>query len=111
MIPKILERDGFKCQDCGHGLDLHVHHINGKGFGSGDPDNRPENLITVCRKCHGKRHAPKTNIERNRAILIRHQVDGYTFSEIGAEFGISRQRVHQIYQRLRTFLKPHPLTV
>lgn len=48
----ILERDLFKCQDCGkthHEVILDVHHkIPFKISG----DNSPENLITLCRKCH-----------------------------------------------------------
>lgn len=46
---KIRERDDYTCTICG-GAGKCVHHIDG------DKQNghRPENLITLCRKCHGK---------------------------------------------------------
>jgi len=49
-IEAIRERDNHTCQICGvkqKGRALHVHHINGNRY-----DCRPENLITVCPKCH-----------------------------------------------------------
>lgn len=65
---RILYRDGFTCQDCGefhaffnkHGMtipiddgDLNVHHILPVSCGGGD---EPENLVTLCKECHKKRH-------------------------------------------------------
>ncbi len=57
----ILERDNYKCQwhkkifpyrhNTAKKKDLVVHH---KDFD--DRNNNPENLITVCRKCHGSYH-------------------------------------------------------
>lgn len=50
----VKERDGYKCMNpycfrkTGHAAVLIVHHIDG------DKKNcRPENLITLCRSCHG----------------------------------------------------------
>ncbi len=45
----ILLRDDFKCQICNNPKNLEVHHINGRNVE--DPDN-PNNLATVCKKCH-----------------------------------------------------------
>jgi 5-methylcytosine-specific restriction endonuclease McrA/rubrerythrin len=54
---KAIERDGCRCQKCGISRedskkffrkDLFVYHMKGTG------DNRLENLLTVCQKCHGK---------------------------------------------------------
>nr|DAT25387.1 MAG TPA: NinG recombination protein [Caudoviricetes sp.] len=65
---RILYRDNFTCQDCGefnaykneHGIyipidngNLNVHHIKFVCNGGGD---EPENLITLCKNCHKKRH-------------------------------------------------------
>ena len=65
---RILYRDKFTCQDCGeencvineHGMkipadngNLQVHHIKPVSQGGGD---EPANLITLCKKCHLKRH-------------------------------------------------------
>lgn len=45
---KIKERDGNCCQLCGETKKLEVHHIDY------DKNNNEENnLITLCRKCHG----------------------------------------------------------
>ena len=48
----ILERDGFACQLCSIDKYLHVHHIDGNGTGSPNPNDDPDNLITLCRRCH-----------------------------------------------------------
>ena len=65
---RILYRDNFTCQDCGefnafkneYGIyipidngNLNVHHIKYVSDGGGD---EPENLVTLCIKCHHKRH-------------------------------------------------------
>lgn len=65
---RILFRDNFTCQDCGefhahknkYGIYvpiddgcLEVHHIVPVSKGGGD---EPENLITLCKACHKKRH-------------------------------------------------------
>ena len=47
---QVLERDCFRCQDCGSQESLHVHHL-------GDTHNHaPDNLLTLCASCHHKRH-------------------------------------------------------
>lgn len=67
---QILYRDNFSCQDCGefHALkifktgihvpasdgELEIHHILPVSKGGGD---EPTNLITLCKKCHKKRHS------------------------------------------------------
>jgi len=54
----IRERDKYTCQDCERpqknnlkrwGRKLDVHHINGD-----KSNNHPENLISLCKICHGK---------------------------------------------------------
>lgn len=50
---EILERDEWKCKNCGEdGKTLHVHHkkyTNGK-----DPwDYNNDNFVTLCNDCHG----------------------------------------------------------
>lgn len=58
----VLERDKYKCVDCGMTQDEHIaqykksltiNHINGRGRRSAEPDNRLENLETLCLRCHG----------------------------------------------------------
>lgn len=50
---KILLRDHFRCQECGYYKHLEVHHIVPKSKGGGD---NPENLVTLCTRCHGRIH-------------------------------------------------------
>jgi len=56
---KILKRDNYICQDCGAGRDalLEVHHVNPIYMGGEEFDEK--NCITLCDKCHDKRHAKK----------------------------------------------------
>jgi 5-methylcytosine-specific restriction endonuclease McrA len=49
----VLERDGWRCQDCGALKDLQVHHIKPRSQLGGDVAC---NLITLCAICHGRRH-------------------------------------------------------
>lgn len=58
---EILERDGFRCKECGGRGRLEVDHIKSVRTNpelSFDPDN----LQALCPSCHTK----KTNIERGR---------------------------------------------
>lgn len=58
----IYERDGWACRVCGmtndesherFGRDLTIHHIKRYVV---DPDDSPENCLTVCSVCHPKLH-------------------------------------------------------
>ncbi|MCK6381902.1 MAG: HNH endonuclease [Leptospiraceae bacterium] len=49
----ILERDGFSCQKCKSDKLLHVHHVRPILFGG---ETKPNNLTTVCAKCHQNEH-------------------------------------------------------
>jgi hypothetical protein len=46
----IIIRDNFTCTRCGGKEMLDVHHLNGTAR------NDPENLTTLCRKCHESIH-------------------------------------------------------
>ena len=54
---EVLLRDGWRCQTCGAGTNLHVHHIQKRSQGGQDTN---ENLITLCAKCHRFQHGRKT---------------------------------------------------
>lgn len=49
----IKQRDAFTCNVCGSEDKLIVHH---KVEWRKTKDNRPENLVTLCRSCHAKIH-------------------------------------------------------
>jgi 5-methylcytosine-specific restriction endonuclease McrA len=50
---QVLNRDGWRCQDCGATSSLQVHHKRSRGRHGHDC---AENLITLCARCHGRRH-------------------------------------------------------
>jgi 5-methylcytosine-specific restriction endonuclease McrA len=50
---EVLERDGWRCQNCGTSECLQVHHIRSRSLLGDDTD---ENLITLCAECHSKVH-------------------------------------------------------
>jgi hypothetical protein len=49
MRKAIRERDDYTCQLCGEYPAFDIHHID-----YNKKNNEPENLITLCRKCHIK---------------------------------------------------------
>jgi ATP-dependent DNA helicase RecQ len=50
---KTLERDGWRCQQCGAMKNLQVHHIKPRShLGHDDIDN----LVTLCIGCHEWAH-------------------------------------------------------
>lgn len=51
--PKALERDEYKCVQCGSTTEIHVHHIIERKNGGSD---ELDNLQTLCRLCHSKKH-------------------------------------------------------
>lgn len=50
---QVLDRDGWRCQDCGSAEMLQVHHLNPRSRLGHDAS---ENLITLCADCHRRRH-------------------------------------------------------
>ncbi len=50
---RVLERDGWRCQECGSMEGLEVHHMQPRSHLGGDV---MDNLITLCVSCHGKCH-------------------------------------------------------
>lgn len=59
---KARKRDNYTCQDCGavsqnHGYEMDVHHIVDYDlFEEPKEANLLENLVTLCRVCHMRRH-------------------------------------------------------
>ena len=57
----VLKRDDYVCQDCGIKQDfanpdacIEVHHVKPIEYGGDEFD--PDNCVTLCHKCHVKRH-------------------------------------------------------
>ena len=55
MREAALQRDKNLCKRCGAPGDI-VHHIDGNGRGSKNPNNSLDNLMTLCRACHAEEH-------------------------------------------------------
>ena len=49
---RVMARDGYRCVDCGGKEELEVHHIVPLAEGG---TNTPDNLITLCKRCHRRR--------------------------------------------------------
>ncbi len=49
----VLERDGWRCQNCGSMSNLQVHHQRFRAQGGGDSQ---ENLLTLCANRHEDLH-------------------------------------------------------
>jgi hypothetical protein len=75
-----MERDGFRCQDCGVTTDLIVHHMERKGLLF--PNNDISNLVTLCRACHTRRHEKEDAAERN--ALKSHGTQAMGFDRLSA---------------------------
>lgn len=50
---EVYRRDGFQCALCGCHDTLQIHHAIPRGHGGSD---FPDNLITLCSKCHAQAH-------------------------------------------------------
>jgi 5-methylcytosine-specific restriction endonuclease McrA len=55
LCRQVLERDNWRCQNCGVASELQIHHIQ---FRSHLGDDREENLVTLCAACHKELHHP-----------------------------------------------------
>ncbi|MDH5021686.1 HNH endonuclease [Halobacterium rubrum] len=72
LAAEVRKRDDWTCQRCGEksgphadedGRILDVHHITWKSRGGGD---EKENLVTLCRPCHGVQHPDNENFDQHR---------------------------------------------
>ncbi len=53
LCATILERDGHKCRNCGVSGELEVHHIIPfRRFEDAFEANAPDNLVSLCPRCH-----------------------------------------------------------
>jgi 5-methylcytosine-specific restriction endonuclease McrA len=50
---QILDRDNWRCQNCGRKQHLQVHHQELRSHSGSDTE---VNLITLCAKCHRRAH-------------------------------------------------------
>jgi 5-methylcytosine-specific restriction endonuclease McrA len=62
----VLQRDNYKCTECGASYKLHVHHIKEKCVGGNDCLN---NLTTLCTFCHANKHKDEPVFEAMKRDL------------------------------------------
>jgi hypothetical protein len=77
---KVMERDGFQCQECGDKTEtLNVHHkryVKGRKAWEYEADD----LVTLCETCHESRH---TADEALKDALAKSDDSGYTLRAVG----------------------------
>jgi len=87
---KALERDGFKCQDCGmtekeqielFGRGLTVDHLDCKGVCSKVKNHKLENLRTLCHRCHPIKDK-KMYMKRRWGELVEQDDSGWKYPRI-----------------------------
>ncbi len=100
---KAMARDGYKCSKCSKKppeVRLHIHHLDKNGHESksfnGEENNQLNNLITLCTRCHAYTHYVEFKMNPNVGMMKEMKKQGLTYQEIGDEFGLSRQRIHQL---------------
>lgn len=96
-----LKRDGFSCVKCGTKKGVIVHHLDeSRKHGRTKMNNKLNNLMCLCRICHAKEHGYSLKINSNSYLIKELREQGKTFQEIGDHIGISRQRVHQLWEKM-----------
>ena len=94
-----LERDNNACKICGSKQHLDVHHKDNGGYHTkgSRTNNSLSNLITLCHRCHIKLHFGVIGKDKKIKTL---RDNGMTLQEIANHYKVSRQRIHQILQKI-----------
>lgn len=72
---EILNRDRNKCILCPEkGGRLIMHHLDDRGLLSQNPNNNPDNLVTLCRSCHNAITNLRNNTDRQLACQLVRQL-------------------------------------
>ena len=61
----VLERDNYKCQQCGYTNNLHVHHLTYENV----TNEQLDDLVTLCKRCHRSEH--KKKVKNTKLLLLR----------------------------------------
>jgi len=83
-----LVRDGYTCSKCGGKELLGVHHKDGTGR------NNPDNLVTLCQKCHQEAHKAPQRLQKR---------------EISPEVPISPKVTAQKPEKTKEEIQPAPV--
>ena len=94
---KCLAQKINACNVCGTTDDLLVHHVNGERS-----DNRLENLVPLCRECHGKVHAassPEGVIEDLQSRLPSSSLCFTPSESEHSQFRVSNEFADELFDR------------
>ncbi len=69
----VLERDGWRCQQCGSRVNLEIHHQKFKSQMGGDCEH---NLITLCSNCHHGIHNYELVSSTKQQLMARKPAGG-----------------------------------
>jgi len=69
---RVLKRDNWTCSQCGHiskeNYEMEVHHVK-KVKDYPELEFEASNCITLCYKCHKKRHSKRYNLRGQKTLL------------------------------------------
>jgi 5-methylcytosine-specific restriction endonuclease McrA len=92
---RVLERDQYRCTQCGRSDDLHAHHIHSY-VDHPEMRDRVENGVTLCGPCHRLSH----RLDRATAHLsaaVRTALEaGWTHARVSEATGLTRSRIGKI---------------
>jgi hypothetical protein len=57
-----LKRDGNACRLCVGTIRLEVHHMDGRNQADAQPNHALDNLVTLCKRCHGLVHSEQLRL-------------------------------------------------
>lgn len=69
---RVLERDGWRCTECGKAGRLEVHHVLPLERGGEYLD--PENCVTLCRSCHVALHRRPETAQARAWLAFRDEL-------------------------------------
>ncbi len=88
------------CSQCGRKVaHPDVHHRNGHGYASHNPDNNLNNLIVLCRSCHRIEHLKSCNSAETHKNVLELRIQGLTYRQIRKELSISIEYARVICKR------------
>ena len=82
----ILERDQYSCRICGSKKNLDIHHRIKRRNGG---DHTPDNLITLCRRCHRYIETCDYDYAVNQCIENAKKNNSICTNEINPELSLS----------------------
>jgi 5-methylcytosine-specific restriction endonuclease McrA len=105
---RTLDRDGHKCQKCGSGHNLLVHHVDKHDarYPIGPPNHSLENLTTLCFDCHALVHIAgkrKKHLDQGKLVALYRKTGN--LSEVARYFSVDGQTIKKRLVECGTLLR------